>query len=327
MSSSTGINTQPSIEIRYLPYSQVNELQSYDPNRILAMIHYGAEVTRPDPAYPTVCVPLETLTANDLVEIWESDSSVDSGRSGRIQYSTNGSVTFGALSFLDSDTVNLETQTREAYKEVFEFLGKAGCPHLLRVWNHLSEINQEQDHLERYRSFCKGRFEAFRDFNPAFEQSLPAATAVGSQQSGLCVHFLATAEPGTARTNPRQIDAWAYPERYGPHSPSFSRAMLKKWGDRQHLYIAGTASIVGHETVHKGDIRKQVQETLNNIKALEIQSTAESLWKVYLRHRDDLPVVQQLIEKELEATGRVMYLRADICRADLLVEIEAIFTT
>lgn len=289
------------------------------------MIHYGAALSHPDPAYPRVCVPLETLAANELVEIWESDSPVDSGRSGRIQYSTNGSVTFGALSCLDSDTVNLETQTREAYKEVFEFLGKLGCPHLLRVWNHLSEINREQDRLERYRAFCKGRFEAFRDCNPFFERSLPAATAVGSQQPGLCMHFLATSEPGTAQTNPRQIDAWDYPESYGPRSPSFSRAMLKNWGDRQQLYIAGTASIVGHETAHKGDIRKQVQETLTNIRALEFPSTAPSLWKVYLRHRDDLSVVQEILAEELEATGRVIFLHADICRVDLLVEIEAIF--
>jgi len=41
---------------------------------------------------------------------------------------------------------------------------------------------------------------------------------------------------------------------------------------------------------------------------------------VYLRHAGDLPAVRALVEAR---AGQAIYLHADICRAELLVEIEA----
>ncbi|MBC7482319.1 MAG: hypothetical protein H7337_10590 [Rhizobacter sp.] len=48
---------------------------------------------------------------------------------------------------------------------------------------------------------------------------------------------------------------------------------------------------------------------------------------IYLRRADDLPVVRDAFERHVgvhsTAAREAVYLRADICRADLLVEIEA----
>ena len=45
--------------------------------------------------------------------------------------------------------------------------------------------------------------------------------------------------------------------------------------------------------------------------------------KVYLRRPADLPVIKAELAAALGAGTRFIYLQADICRQDLLVEIEA----
>jgi enamine deaminase RidA (YjgF/YER057c/UK114 family) len=97
--------------------------------------------------------------------------------------------------------------------------------------------------------------------------------------------------------------------------------------------VSGTASIVGHETLHRGDVAAQTRETLANIGALVEEanriagSAAYSLaalqYKVYLRRGSDLAAIGSVLSSALPASARVVYLLADVCRADLLVEIEA----
>jgi enamine deaminase RidA (YjgF/YER057c/UK114 family) len=102
------------------------------------------------------------------------------------------------------------------------------------------------------------------------------------------------------------------------------------------LFISGTASIVGHETVHVGDVRRQTEESLVNIEAVREASAAqggvsvplaELTCTVYVRRADDLAVVREVFENTVgpgsAAARGAVYLQADICRADLLVEIEA----
>jgi chorismate lyase/3-hydroxybenzoate synthase len=47
-------------------------------------------------------------------------------------------------------------------------------------------------------------------------------------------------------------------------------------------------------------------------------------FKVYVRHAGDLPAVQARLERSLlKPADSVIYLQADICRAELILEIEA----
>jgi enamine deaminase RidA (YjgF/YER057c/UK114 family) len=133
--------------------------------------------------------------------------------------------------------------------------------------------------------------------------------------------------------NPRQVSAYHYPPQYGSHRPAFSRAALLTQGDRRTLFISGTASIVGHESLHVGDCAAQTRETLANIAALleEANRVAAGThfdrgalaYKAYVRRSADLPVVQRELTSVLGPDAQIVYLQADICRQDLLVEIEA----
>jgi hypothetical protein len=151
------------------------------------------------------------------------------------------------------------------------------------------------------------------------------------------VYFLAGRTPPLAIENPRQVSAYRYPDAYGPRSPTFSRAALASLGEQRiALFTSGTASIVGHATMHIGDVLRQTEESLANIAAVRavaaeragVPFPAESLsYTVYVRRLADLAVVREVFERSVgvrsSAALEAIYLQADICRTDLLVEIEA----
>ncbi len=99
--------------------------------------------------------------------------------------------------------------------------------------------------------------------------TVPAACALGSPAgSPLSIYFLAARRPPKMIENPRQTSAYHYPPKFGRHRPIFSRACV--WGEpgSGQLFVSGTASIVGHETIHRGDVVAQTRETMVNIGAL-----------------------------------------------------------
>lgn len=164
--------------------------------------------------------------------------------------------------------------------------------------------------------------------------TVPAACALGSPSgSPLSIYFLAARQAPTMIENPRQTSAYHYPPKFGRHSPIFSRACV--WGSpgRSRLFVSGTASIVGHETLHRGDVVAQTRETMINIGALVEEAnnlcgssrySLEALkLKVYVRRPDDLTTIESTLATIVRPTHAVLYLQADVCREDLLVEIEA----
>jgi enamine deaminase RidA (YjgF/YER057c/UK114 family) len=99
------------------------------------------------------------------------------------------------------------------------------------------------------------------------------------------------------------------------------------------LFISGTASIVGHETIHQGDVDAQTRETMANIDALLEEAnrvvgparySLDGLkFKVYVRRPSDLDAIEGVLSRLLRPSTPIVYLQADVCREDLLVEIEA----
>lgn len=227
---------------------------------------------------------------------------------------------FGALDVDPGD--DLEAATHRAYAALTAQLAAAGAPRLVRVWNLLPRLHDEEQGLERYRRFNAGRQRALTEAGSAAFAGAPAACALGRDGGPLSIRWLATQRPARAIENPRQVPAWRYDRRYGPRAPSFSRAM--RVGD-EWLFVSGTASIVGQDSVHPGDVAAQTAETLANLRAVLAEAgpgfTLPRLrCTVYLRDAADRPRVEPL----LAAAGvrPVAWLRADVCRRELLVEIE-----
>jgi enamine deaminase RidA (YjgF/YER057c/UK114 family) len=273
---------------------------------------------------------------SDVFDAWSGGADVVERRHGCVSYSTDGQWLYGCAQ-IDDRGIGLQAASRQAYADVFEVLADSECPHPLRLWNYLARINEETDGTERYRQFNAGRQQAFIEARRSAFEGSPAACALGTTSGPLLVSFLSGRKPPLAIENPRQVSAYRYPETYGLRRPSFSRAAVADvGGGRSALFISGTASIVGHETVHVGDVRRQTEESLVNIEAVREASAAqggvsvplaELTCTVYVRRADDLAVVREVFENTVgpgsAAARGAVYLQADICRADLLVEIEA----
>jgi enamine deaminase RidA (YjgF/YER057c/UK114 family) len=271
-----------------------------------------------------------------LCEVWHSPGPMQSGRQGAIRYRENDSLLFGCLTLTEAGTDGrppLQLTAEAAYQSIFELLEARGFGAVLRFWNYFPAINQESHDIERYRQFNVGRQDAFLAHGRAVIGNVPAACALGSAGGGLHVAFLATRTEVIGIENPRQLSAYHYPSQYGPRSPTFSRAGLVRLGGRDMLFISGTASIVGHQTLHGGDVAAQTRECLRNIAAILAEANRlapdpgfrldQLAYKVYVRHPGDLAVVRATLTQVINAPVAALFLQADVCRADLLVEIEA----
>lgn len=227
----------------------------------------------------------------------------------------------------------IEAASHAVYESLFRLLDDEG-QRAHRLWHYVPDINgNTAEDLENYRVFNVGRRRAFDDyFGTRAESLMPAASAVGSSGRDLIVAFLGGKAEPTFLENPLQTPAYHYPNTYGPKTPSFARAARVG----QQVYVSGTASIVGHETQHAGDVRKQFEVTFQNLETL-VKAVGMNSWgdvsclpgyrlKVYLRHATDLHKIQPQLESVLAATpDNATVLQADICRGDLDLEIEASF--
>jgi enamine deaminase RidA (YjgF/YER057c/UK114 family) len=269
--------------------------------------------------------------------------------SGLLQYRCAGSLLFGSLRIAEQErdggplgatgsggagASGLVRATEAGYREIFGLLRTSGFPHLVRIWNYLPQINGLAGGEERYRQFNAARKTAFMSAGQATSGSVPAACALGSEAgSPVSIYFLATSQVPVAIENPRQVSAYHYPPQYGTHSPLFARASILPDAPGTNLFISGTASIVGHETRHRDDAAAQTRESLTNVAAVVDEAnrvvgaprySLQSLsYKVYVRRPADLAAIQAEIARALRPEAPIVYLRADVCREDLLVEIEA----
>ncbi len=230
-----------------------------------------------------------------------------------------------------------EPVSYQLYREMLEIVGDQS---LYRVWHFIPGINAETDGLEHYRSFNIGRCRAFRECfgDELMEAHLPAASAVGTADPRLALLFVTGRDPARYFENPHQVPAYQYPEQYGPCSPSFARGAVVDHADGSRTgYLSGTASIRGHESVARDDLSAQLDITLENVSAvleqmgfpgaIDSASPYAPQFRVYLRQREDLELVRRCFAEKVgeAAAARTVFLEADICRADLRLEIEGIF--
>ena len=294
-----------------------------------------------EPAWPeqTIFAPFSGSTATGLHEVWQSAVRCTAGCSEGITWRRAGDILYGVIDLDEAafceagDCSPLQAASQEAYARIFRLLTAQRLPHLWRAWNYFADINGESHGLERYRQFNIGRQDAFLEFSRGASGNVPAACAIGLAGGPLSVAFMAGAQPTTAIENPRQISAYDYPADYGPRSPTFSRAVLVAPPGQEILFVSGTASIVGHRTVHGGDAAAQCREVLANIVAVldaanrQCHSATYTLnelsYRVYVRHAVDFDSVKEVLTAGLGAAADIVFVQADICRADLLLEVEA----
>jgi hypothetical protein len=121
-------------------------------------------------------------------------------------------------------------------------------------------------------------------------------------------------------------------------TPKFERGKMVVLDGSCNMYVSGTASIVGELTLHPGDVEKQTITTIENIFELFSRENQNELGvqfdpgqiefshlRIYVKHQKDFSRVEAVCKSMLKSKS-FLFLESDICREDLLVEIEGIFS-
>ena len=329
----TALRPHPAARPYHLRYVAQDEARVDD--HTLACLRFGTGLTPiADPR--GIDIALEQIGAARKAQLWLSETAVQSGIDDGIHHASNGEVMFGSIRLEEDELRHIDHASFRTYVRLDRLMQQLGYPCWQRVWIYMADITRGEGDAERYRQFSVGRHRAL-SLKPGFEQNLPAATAIGTHGSGLNIFFLAGKSPGVQVENPRQVSAFSYPREYGPRSPSFSRATLRRWADGAHLYVSGTASIVGHSSQHLDDPAMQLEEVANNIRAL-LQNTLDHHYpghsldactplglKLYLRDRRLLEGLRHRIPQLFGPQTPILCMEGDICRRDLLLEVEGIY--
>jgi enamine deaminase RidA (YjgF/YER057c/UK114 family) len=249
-------------------------------------------------------------------------------------------------------TCDVYCQSTSAFKQLHGLLTTAGVrfDQVIRTWLYLGGIVEDDGPEQRYKELNRARTDYYEDIHfltdrlpPGHHERIyPASTGIGTEGRGISMSAIALA---TSRRdiiampleNPRQTAAYDYSTAYSPRSPKFSRAMALSCGEYASIFISGTASITDSETRHVGDAAAQTHETLDNIAALisednlarhgmpGLGATLESigLVRVYVKRQEDYVAIRAACEQRLGELPTI-YAIADVCRPDLLVEIEGL---
>lgn len=215
-------------------------------------------------------------------------------------------------------------QTAAVLAEMGTVLAEAGFElgDVIRTWFYLEDILSWYDDFNRVRTGIYSHVK-FRT------GSLPASTGVGAKNpAGTALMVAAWAFRPVQKSayaqeiaSPLQCPAPAY-------GSSFSRAMEISTNAGRRLFISGTASIApGGKTQWVGDVRKQVELTMDVVEAmLRARGFAfPDLERAtaYFRHAGDVGAFRSwLAENSLENLP-VVATQCDVCRDDLLFELEA----
>lgn len=243
-------------------------------------------------------------------------------------------------------------QTSEVFTTLREHLSQAGASfdEVARVWLYQGGITVPEEGTERYRELNRARTDFFEGMqfgrrlvaSGNGKTSYPASTGIGTQGRGLVSACLALqTERKDVRLypleNPLQTPSFDYAKRFSLKSPKFSRAMAVAIGNYVTTWISGTASIVNAESLHLGDIEKQTEQTLTNIERLIDAENCErhglagggstladlAKVRVYVKRPEDYERCRAVCERRLGPVP-IIYAHADVCRSELLVEIEAV---
>lgn len=227
---------------------------------------------------------------------------------------------------------------------------RSGFRRVVRTWFYIGGITDVEGDVQRYHELNRARSDFYHDIAfycsslaPDAQTSVyPASTGIGMAGRGLAASCMALETDRDdifllPLENPQQIPAYAYDWKHSPHSPKFSRAVALVLGDYLTTWVSGTASIVDSASCHEGDVEKQTSQTIDNIERLiaadnltahglkgagaRLQDLAKI--RVYLKRPEDLVKCRAICEQRF---GRVpaIYAVADICRPELLIEIEGV---
>jgi len=253
----------------------------------------------------------------------------------------------------DNKKDNILKQSKYIFKLMENILEKEDLTFsdVVRQWNYIEnilEINPDVKGRQNYQIFNDIRGINYAKSN--FQNGYPASTGIGMTAGGIVIDFIAIKKYPKIQIMPaqnsRQVDAYNYSDEFligkpisevsKKNSPKFERGKLVNFDGSIQIFISGTAAIIGQNVVGKKDIEKQTLETIKNILSIISKKNLKKLGqttklklnnlsyiRVYIKNEANIPKVKRICEKFF-VNVPCFYVVADICRNELLVEIEGI---
>lgn len=272
-----------------------------------------------------------------------------------VGYDKNQSKFIFASGIDDKDTVDdIFNNAENVFQKVENILQDEGMDfsNIVRQWNYIENIVTEfptnKGTKQPYQIFNDVRSKYYKKYN--FHSGFPAATGIGTTAGGAIISFYAVSRDKGNKIlpidNPLQVSAYNYSENVlvgeamhkniGKTSPKFVRAKYIGNSVGEIIFVSGTASIRGEETVALGDLKSQTLITLENI---ELLITKENLaisglntngvypsvifLRAYIKNISDEHIVRDICNEKYPGVPLVL-VQSDICRKNLLVEIEGV---
>lgn len=245
-------------------------------------------------------------------------------------------------SFHDS----VEKQSAEIFDKIDRIFSTENITicNIVRQWNYIGHITDIHQDNQYYQAFNNARAHFYE--KTKWEYGYPAATGIGMSCKGIIVSLIAVACGVESETipidNPLQVPAFAYSESLliGKSSeiklkatPKFERAKVIYDGVDTVCFVSGTAAIRGENSMLEMDAALQTKQTIENVlflisddnlKLHGVKANANmsiTNLRIYIKNREDFESVKAEVEKVWHLIPAI-YLQADVCRKELLVEIE-----
>lgn len=224
------------------------------------------------------------------------------------------------------------SQGKHVFDTLDKILKKEGftTDSIVRQWNYIEKITAfDNKGNQHYQMFNNSRTEYYSPV--AWNNGYPSATGIGTLAGGVIIDIDAAVIDESSFSvipidNRLQVAAHAYSETVlenaetGLTTPKFERAKRLDDGIKSLVYVSGTAAIRGEDSICD-DVEEQLEVTLENIGELIVKASIKML-RVYLKHSEDFIRVYAKIPNYDGAS--ISYLLADVCRDELLIEIEGI---
>ena len=267
-----------------------------------------------------------------------------------IEYEGNNELWASGLG-LSSDIKDITSSATQAFEELINLLSSEGFSlnDVVRQWNYIPGIlgfemkdGKEWQHYQLFNEIRRLYYDNHRTI-----EGYPAATGIGVSTGSVSIDICAfkSKEANTiiSINNPEQVNAYQYKQDVligelvdgtkTKQAPQFERAKLISQPKSGTLFISGTASIKGQYTIGIDDVVEQTKTTLSLMQKLssaaqhvDENSTKDSIClsyaRVYIKNPEDFRIVKSICQDELKNIP-ISFVQADVCRDNLLVEIEA----
>lgn len=344
--------------VGYTPVRMVFFGAPTDNNEYVAHLNYLKEAVKryfgnQQPVVSYVAQPVETegmamevhevvLTEQDTVTYWEyaAISYIIVERNGCKRLFLGG---------VTGDVLNqsIRQQSEDIFARIRQLLDNERLPvsSIVRQWNYIEKITDYDDAgHQHYQEFNDARSLFYVD--AGWENGYPAATGIGTQCGGVMIDMdVLLCEDKTVLIagvdNPLQVAAHAYSQQVllgktwlqTKTTPKFERAKAVWKEDHGFIYISGTAAIRGEQSLEGVGIEEQTSITLQNIEYLV---SAENLrqtgvpvvgdttlvnLRVYVKYWEDMEKAKKIVEEKYPELPAI-YTLTDVCRPELLIEIE-----